>query len=410
MTKLTLFSLGLALLTAGCSSNDDPYGGSEGKTINLTTEEIEIADDAQKFQYDFFAAAYDIAGNNENVVVSPVSAHILISMLANAADNQGRGEILSAMGCDGVAELNAYNRRILDYLPMADRSVTLALANSVWYSKEYALNKSFSDVLGNSYLAPSYKRDFDDSALVGEINRWCSDNTGKMIPEIVNNLESNVKLFLSNAMFFKGDWSSPFNESNNKRETFFGATSETTVDMMHVKGAFMDFIVDERFKAGKKKFGKNNAYYVWFMLPEEGVDMETALEEFMATDKGLCAPYVFDATVDFALPKFAFTTKTMNLQSPLEKMGITSIFRRGGITSFETPFNGFWEVEQKVSIEFNEKGAKAAAVTTGKGEATAYIPETKEQTLILDRPFMFFIQERTTGSLLVAGCINDING
>ena len=106
--------------------------------------------------------------------------------------------------------------------------------------------------------------------------------------------------------------------------------------------------------------------------------------------------------VKIFLPKFSFTSK-YHLEKVLPQMGMPDAF-----DVISADFSGMSgglsisEVIHKAFIEVNEKGSEAAAVT-----AVIMIEKAIRKEIIFkaNRPFMFFICDKQTESILFMGSV-----
>ena len=137
-----------AALLVSCS-NDEPNvinpDGPDSEVpvvIEFTPQEKSAAKSMSDFNTKFL---YAVCKSNQggNVVVSPVSAAILLSMLSNAAESEVSTEIANALGCSDMETLNSYCSKTLSIFPSADNSTEVAFANSVWYRDIYTINPVF---------------------------------------------------------------------------------------------------------------------------------------------------------------------------------------------------------------------------------------------------------------------------
>ena len=109
--------------------------------------------------------------------------------------------------------------------------------------------------------------------------------------------------------------------------------------------------------------------------------------------------------VRFKMPKLRIETSLV-LNRTLQNMGIRTAFTSAA------DFKGIAEmgplvlnqVKQKCYIDVSEKGTEAAAVTAAGIRMTSARPETVV-TMTVDRPYVFFIADRTDGNILFAGRI-----
>jgi serpin B len=136
------------------------------------------------------------------------------------------------------------------------------------------------------------------------------------------------------------------------------------------------------------------------VLPEDG--------SFDAVKAGLNATWFvnFDASsqaqqVALYMPKFKLAGQTVSWRQTLLDLGMTTLFDSGacdlkGISATKQLFIS--NVLQQVFVQIAEKGTEAAAATGVVGDGAAYVP----LSVVLDRPFLFFIRERG-GPVLFAG-------
>ncbi|MDE6310700.1 MAG: hypothetical protein K2L96_02640, partial [Muribaculaceae bacterium] len=148
-------------------------------------------------------------------------------------------------------------------------------------------------------------------------------------------------------------------------------------------------------------FGKKGQYRVRFVLPNEGVDVNSLIETGVLSE--LADLEYLTYSVDFELPRMEVApSDALNLTDMIREMGVPSLSREA--TTLFTPAEEVdVTVKQKTSVKFNEEGAEAAAVTwagmlTSPGMAGS-------ADFHLDRPFIFSIELAKTGDILFAGKI-----
>ena len=139
-----------------------------------------------------------------NVVVSPYSAGMALSMLADGANGVTKDELKSALS-DAV-----YSG---DFLK-STKNTTISSANSIWIKDGFSVKENYIANLENSYKAQINVRDFSDNGTVKEINKWCSSKTAGRIPQIIDEISPDQVMFLLNALYFKSSWASAFDKKN----------------------------------------------------------------------------------------------------------------------------------------------------------------------------------------------------
>lgn len=372
----------------------------------LSKAEEQAAVDLSEFSSDFFKALCAGEGADKNVVASPSSAAIFLSMLANTSKPEAAQEIYSALGTDDIETLNTLNQKILGGLPSKDAEVTLNFANSLWYEQSFWLNPKKSKILSDIYFAELYKKDIKNNSanVANEINDWVSDKTNGLIPSILNGLDSSIGAVLINAQYFNGLWTKPFASSKTVSRQFNGTNATSWVKMMH-SNAEQNYFCDESKTIIKKTFGKSEAFCACFVLPAEGVGVDDLIEEDIISE-ALRVNYT-KAELDLYLPKFEVITKdNISLNKPLKDLGITKAMNMAYSDLLNCDMIGYSDIKQKVSLKFDETGAEAAAITFAELHGMG-IPHIKAEVKF-DRPFIFTINETSTGLCLFAGKINNL--
>jgi serpin B len=141
------------------------------------------------------------------------------------------------------------------------------------------------------------------------------------------------------------------------------------------------------------------------VLPDEGRFDEVAGASATLFDEARAA--LGDADVQLSLPRFEFRTQA-SLPDTLRALGMTAAFDCG-----RADFSGILaagglcisDVIHEVFVAVNEAGTEAAAATAvimGRGA-----PPKEPVELAFDRPFLFWLYDRATGSVLFMGRVLD---
>ncbi len=393
------------LLVTGCSNeNDVNEPGVEQvidpvEQVEYTVAEKNAVAATQGFDYDFLKAVCASESYDVNVVVSPLSAQMLLSMMANVTDASSTAEITRALGCDDISSLNSFNGKCLRVLPHVDASTKIALANSVWFHNAYTMNQAFVATANDFYDMEVFGRDFDVAGpVVDEVNGWCNKKTSGLIPNIINGLDG-VSIMI-NALYFKGEWANPFDEAETEMKDFNGQAGVAKVKMMHKKG-MQHYAVNNDYEAVKLELG-NGAVSIAFVLPEEGKDMDVFMKGFDYV--AFKNERYSDRVIDLSLVKCNLAPGKFDLQTALMSLGVNGVFAPGQISLFEEALDGQFRIYQKSAVEFSEKGAEGASVTWNTEVIAPGAGDVAEVPVVtFDRPYLFFITEAQTGVCLMAG-------
>lgn len=414
MKRILYYAAPMALLMASCSS-DEPVPGVdeptvcpvEEATLELNAAETAAAAQMQAFNMDFFKAMC-AAEPTKNIVASPLSAQLLLSMVSNGCAEQTTAEIAAALGCEDLDAVNSLASKYLSYLPAADKAVTLNLANGVWYHRDYTLANTFAGTMNSAFMADVYKRDLQSGskAMIDEINGWVNDKTKGLIPNIVDFISTNTTSLMASALYYNGQWTEPFDAKETKKGEFHGKAGSQTVDMMHKLG-LQHYYAGDGFKAVKMDVGGKGAFEAVMVVPDEGIEIDALISGGKLDD---CSAFDYtDSSIDYYLPKFKIEPTQQSLNGVLSAMGVSSLALPQKLTMFNENVEAWFDIYQKACIEFSEQGAEGAAVTwtfiaTSNGEVVApAIPVVK-----FDRPFAFFINETKTGACLFAARVNQL--
>lgn len=404
----SLFSIIVLLVIAGCTStttidDEELPVPNERKDIVLNWAERGIVSTQNAFSLRFFNEA--AKHKAENMIVSPLSMSMALSMLSNGAVGDTRAEMLDALGFEDkdMDAVNTFNNRLTKELAAVDNTVMQSLANSIWIDYSAKIKDSFIFDNKAAYNAEIFTDNLSLEESMNRINEWCSDKTHGMIYPFLNEPTESL-ITLINALYFKGRWADPFDPANTSKGKFHNSDGSTsTVDMMRDEktcryGTFKDAVWVTL------SYG-NTAYRAVFIMPEENSGL--SVDEYMASlteaefKEGLLAGNAVE--LDVSLPKFEISYKNKRMNSILCNIGFKKMFTDGdfsGIT--DTPLA--FEVVQEAKIKLDEKGTEAAAVTGIHG----YLSPGPMQKLSItfDRPFAFLIKEYSTGAVLFMGRVS----
>jgi serpin B len=353
-------------------------------------------------------------GGGGNTIVSPVSVHAALSMTVNGATGETAQQMRDVLHVASI-EPTATNQQwaaLLAGLGSRSSAQTLEIANALWARKDIAFKQPFIDADRDFFGARLTTLDFGKDDVAGAINGWVSKNTHGMIAKIVDQVPSNAILYLTNAVYFKGDWVTPFEHEATFKQTFNRADSSTVdVDMMHASEP-LPYVENATLQATKLLYkGDDTAYYV--LLPKPGVSLnaaEASLEGTGFADLWKVMRSGATTEVVLGLPKLDAEFST-DLAKPLANMGMPRAFdadraQFSGMATLDVPIY-ISRVLHKTKVKVDEKGTVAAAATSVEMSAGAVAPVVAPARIICDRPYLFAIVDEKTGAMLFIGAIND---
>lgn len=388
--------------TANNASSDNMTNTMENVSTSVTKEASSQSSATVEengklaFGLSLFNAAVASSAESANVVVSPYSAGMALSMLSEGAAGQTKAEI------DAALKGSSYKS---DVLKSTD-DYTISSANSIWLKSGYSILPAFRSVIEGPYAAKVSERDFSSPATVKEINKWCSDNTAKKIPEIVDQISPDMVMFILNALYFKAPWEYQFDKRTTSKAVFHSPAGDQTVDFMRLKKELCCGTAENcRFVVLPYKSGE---WQMAVCLPDEGADVKALVSSLSASKFAESMSGANYRQVALSMPKFKINT-TMILNGILQSLGMKTAFTDAADFSAMTGYGvAVDEVKQKCFIEVNEEGAEAAAVTSIGMRLTSVAPEPRPFVMNVERPFVFAIFNAETNSILFAGKIASI--
>ena len=342
----------------------------------------------------FFKEVNKVSNPAENIVASPYSAGVALSMLMEGAMGETKVELDNALNGCVFSGQKLYG----------GDSVVVKSANSVWVDDDFSVRNHYVNLLQKDYDALVECLRFSDPATVRAINNWCSENTNGKIDKIIDDLKPSDVMVLINALYFNAPWEEKFDPSQTSKAEFKGRSGVSEVDMMYRKGRY-NYAEYQGCQMIELPY-LGSTYSMFVVLPPEGMDVGSLIpyvnEKTYEQAMGMLAP----AEVRFRMPKVKMETE-MLLNDVLENMGVKTAFTGAadfrGI-SVSGPLS-VSQVKQKCYVDIAESGTEAAAVTSIMVRLTAVRPEYDVKTMTVDRPYVFIIADKESSDILFAGKI-----
>ncbi|MDR3577726.1 MAG: serpin family protein [Anaerolineaceae bacterium] len=429
--KPVWISLILMLLAQGCAANPTPSASlSQGSSLAVSklarisnpsvpqSDQDALSAGNRAFSADLYQKLRSGSGN---LFFSPYSISLALAMTYGGAQAETASQMATAMHFTLPADkLHPAFNALDQYLQAqggtgsnqqptptsgSGQDFQLAIANAIWGQKGFDFLPAYLDLLSQNYGAGLRLVDFSTAPEPARktINDWVSQQTKNKIQDLFpqGTIDSNTRLVLANAIYFKASWSSPFEESNTQNGPFHLLNGTTVNVPLMVSGHTANsFEKGDGFQAvGLPYLGENVEMVV--VVPDEGTfsAFEASLDAAKLDQilKGLNG-----AEVDLTLPKFK-TESSFSLSDTLASMGMPDAFNAD-----KADFSGMdgkkdlsiSQVLHKAYVNVDEKGTEAAAATGVAMTASAVF---NPPILKVDRPFVFFIYDQKSGTILFAG-------
>lgn len=371
----------------------------------------------------------------DNIVVSPASVAMALSLLELGADDRLRAAIAQALGYEGAparpaAPVAAAGRKppakppapqaaapaapaspaggkpsddlkgllqiIVDLDREKDLKGVLTLANSIVFDPAAAPSELAVRGLRETGAKVSVDKLASPQTIKG-INDWVSEKTSGLIPTIIELPPLNPGLIALNALYFKDKWKYPFDVSATKRGQFHGVSGEVDVPMMNMGRHMHRVQADERFVGVELPY-MHERFAIVLVTTK---DKPARAGEFDKVVNWLGGDGFAPAQVEFSMPRFQLNGQA-ELLRPLDAMGLKNgRASPSALRGFSAVPQTISQITQKTYIRVDEAGTEAAAVTAVLTARSAARPEK----IVIDKPFLFALRDRVSGLILMAGYV-----
>lgn len=424
LTKiLSCMVVAMGLTLAGCKSDDDqpdnipnePQGQEEPVNvdeptedapfyqISLTSTQEGIRDKSNEFAVEFFKSI-----GEPNSVVAPFSVFTTLSMIANGDDGEIQEEILSGFGLQKgeLDQLNAYVKTMNEGFSKVYGKTRFCYANSIWVKGGGTCLPAFENAMKGFYNAEMKEAFADGQKNMEVINAWIADKTNNLLKDFLNG-PVMFDAALVNTLYFKGGWQTKFSEENTAKGKF------TCKDNTTSEVSFMNAI--DELALGKSDgavgvgllLGKGN-FRITFITKDAANDGPSLLDNMDGQKLTSFLKSMKKTKVKLSVPKFDNEFKAQ-CEKNLSNMGFAKVFSNGfnGILADNTLY--FTALLHGSRLKIDEEGvegagASAAFSATSAGEK----PSVDPVTVTFDRPFIYVLEEVSTGTILFIGDISSL--
>ncbi|HSO88396.1 MAG TPA: serpin family protein [Draconibacterium sp.] len=406
----TLFTT-LALLVFGtlCSCQQDNINDDENKTINLDEKSAQLIEADNTFGLEIFQKIRK-ESEKENIMISPLSISVAFAMAYNGADKDTKTEMEKAMKLNGLTteQINNSYKILINALQSLDDKVVFEIANAIFYADGFTMKPDFLNINKTVYDAEVEKLNFGSPTAVERINDWVADKTNDKITKIIEQLNPLDRMVLLNAIYFKGIWSTKFDEKGTHNLPFTKSNGNTIEIPMMNKEEKLDYTSNALFSAVKMPYG-NGQYHMIVMLPVNGKSSQDVIDALTSTNwTSWMESFETKDPVVVTMPRFKFAFET-KLNNVLAEMGMVKAFQPN-IADFSKISDKDLYISSAVHksfIDVNENGTEAAAVTSITFTTTSAGNEPPKTYFTVNKPFVFAITEKDTDAILFIGEVNN---
>lgn len=374
---------------------------TRGDTARLCVNALNIktiSKDAQ--QPSFSQKLAELTPDDENYCISPYSLKTALAMAANGATGDNLKELSDLLGID---DLSAFNKNLKEQTTRysSDTKLTLETANSIWLNATDSFGNRFSDnfqkTIADYYDGTAHTTDREH--VVNDVNGWVNEKTHEKIPSLLSPNDNQSAAYLVNAVYFLGDWQTPFEAELTRDDTFHTRSGEEkTIPFMH----------DTR---NVRYYGDSHTQMI--ALPYKSDDESNPFSMYIAMSNSThpleeYIPQMSEQYVSVSLPKFK-TEYTQDFTEMLQTLGLKNCMELSdGFSPMFSPANISFAIEkvlQKAYLAVDEKGTEAAAATAVMMAAAAAMPTDFPVPIPFNanKPFTYFIYDELAQETLFIG-------
>ena len=420
--KIGLVILSLSAILAGLtafflsrgSSNTNvitSFRASRAMSVDISDSESmrSLASATEMFSRSLFKEMAKEKTGDDNLLMSPYSASLVLSMATSGAGGDTKTEMMRGLRLPDTETAGSGWSQVIPAL-RSNENFTLESANAAFTMKDFDVLASYRESLHNIFHSDISPVNFGEPEEAAQtINSWVSDMTNKKIDKLIEKdmVNGNTRLVLVNALYFKGDWEKQFDKKNTAKDKFFLTSGEGVMADMMVQETEIPYAVLDNIDSTIVELPyKGDRIVMQIVLPNEKSGLLGLEEKIDSVDiADIFKQHQRNTKVRVKMPKFKLSSSA-DLSDPLQAMGMARMFDAkvadfSDIDGTKTLFVDF--VKQEVAIEVNEEGSEAAAAT-GMGMMMRSMPLPPEQFTV-DHPFLFYIRDKLTGMLLFQGRI-----
>ena len=333
------------------------------------------------FQTSIFSEV-NLDNKGKNVIVSPLSIFQVLGLTTNGAVDTTQYEMLSTLETTSLDNLNSINLKLKDIIK---EFVSVELANGVM--------STFEPIKSFIKICDKYEAPIEKLLSKNQVNEWCSKKTHEKITEIIDELDPTTVMLLLNAVYFRGEWTYPFNPDHTYKGEFYNFGKEAKkVEMMTQTHEFM-FYKDTDIQAIELPY-KNDSMSAIIILPNKDEDLNEYINLYNINDEFVnkVIEGMVETGVRLNMPKFEVGFY-MKLKDVLKRLGMVKAFEIDADFSGINGEGGLYidDVIHKTYLKVDEIGSEAAGVTVvdmRKSEILAGVEMT------IDRPFILIIKSK----------------
>jgi len=370
---------------------------AESKEVTLP----QLTTSVNEFTVDILKALNHEEGER-NFVASPMNLYVALLLLYEGTGSETAKQIAEALHLPPASSACEAYEELVSKLPVgSEGDAKLFIANGVWLKKDFPFREEYVSRVKECFNA-TVKHFSSANNLSNEINSWVAKETHGMIKKLVSELARNTEAVLASAIYFKGSWVKEFEYAG--KLTFHAPSGDVKADFMKVTQE-LKVIKSKDYVAVEVPY-RNTSIAMLIIMPKNLKDFINNLTYTQLNNIIQAVMKAKPKETELITPKFHVKSK-YDMVGTLKALGIKNVFSNNAdFSRMAQVGKGVLKVRQVIhaaAINVTEKGTEASAATVITIVLTAVPPSNTPQIIRIDKPFLYFLIDTATGTILFTG-------
>eukprot|EP01083_Nonionella_stella_P178110 628203_1 len=365
------------------------------------------------------------AKTHQNIITSPFSIVSALSLATCGAKNNTLHQMIDVLYPNtDEKDMNQSEYALKMYLNTTNicsyyntqYSSHLVIANKLWINQQFKVLQTYMDIMRKCKAVEIETLDCTNKRFAAnKINKWCSDQTKGLIPQIVTpNDLMFVRMVITNAIYFKAEFEQAFPLKKTKKGIRFFQTCDRIKEISKV--TMMYSLLKHTFCKGAKAYDglydvvkiyyKNCNRNLVLVLVRCNDPKDVTMSNFRIED--LQNIKFREGKLHLYVPRFEYECSYV-MNDALKLMGMTDAFdvSSADFSNMSKEPVCISKVIHKAYVKVDEKGTEAAAATAVVVKLRKKSRRRKKEEIPMirfDHIFNFYIMDQQKQIVLFSGC------
>ncbi|GEM_PF-7119675 len=403
MKKRMTAVLGAALLLTGCGSGYNKQTTDLSADLTPAAPSESLTAETVSAQYHFTCKLLQAANSGhpgKNLAFAPLLNALGIAAYGIGAAGETRTEIEQAFG--GMDANDVFSGLYGVY--STEEQDVMQSALSFWFRADRMTEPKADYLQKIAGAMDIYSAPFDDSTK-NDMNQWISEHTNAEITDLIPELTADEATDFLTAAVFDAKWQEPYADNEVRNTLFYQADGQQRSTPFLTKNEDPAAYLRD----GEKAVGFMRSYadrrYSFAALMPLDMTLEDYIAQLTSEDLQQTLRSGKETEMYTSIPVFSFDAKT-DLASVFSNMKIRKAYDPdaadfSGITDGKMHLS---RAVQHLKLSVDQNGTSASFSLNLAGEESG----APEYSVILNRPFLWFIYDSRSGLPVLAGTLQTV--